>query len=227
VRVLSKAISIPLDDSGKQFAYASLHLVSYEKRLRRKVYSLKPVQRIATPYIWRGRIRSRYHLGNQIVHAPEDITAVSMRFEPANKGEIDIQLHISSEEDVSLDTIREIALSISLSVISYINVELKDLLTPVAPIHVAKITDSGSHSSNSVLILAWERLSYQESQLQITIDKFAQIFSHTDDNATNKLRVALELYSAHYHAGPTTARSGLAGIGRFCRPESAQVLVSS
>jgi hypothetical protein len=69
--VLSKTIIVPIDEQTGFYLYGSIHLVSYENRPRVKIYSAKESRGIGSPILWRGRLKSRYQVGESIFQAPE------------------------------------------------------------------------------------------------------------------------------------------------------------
>jgi hypothetical protein len=207
-RVLSKPIKVPVDERAGLFLYGSIHLVSYENRPRVKIYSGKESQEMGSPILWRGRLKSRYLIGESIVQAPEEKTAYKLHRERAYKGEIDIQFHFATDHDHPKDELRQVVLGVSLSVMSLINIELGDLLTPVAPIQIGKITGQGLQSSSSFNVLAWKRATLSQEDLQKTVDKYASIFSsdYLQNSILAKLRIALELYAAHFYERAMSTR---------------------
>jgi hypothetical protein len=199
-QVLSKTIIVPIDEQTGFYLYGSIHLVSYENRPRVKIYSAKESRETGSPILWRGRLKSRYLVGESIIKAPEDMTAYKLHFEHAYKGEIDIQFHFATDRDPPQDELLQVVLGVSLSVMSLINIELGDLMTPVAPIRIGEITEQGLQSSSNFKILVWNRATISHADLQNTIDKYASIFSFDSRSYSSsaKMRIALELYAAHF-----------------------------
>jgi hypothetical protein len=199
-QALSKTIIVPIDEKTGFYLYGSIHLVSYENRPRVKIYSAKESRETESPILWRGRLKSHYQVGESIIKAPEDISAYKLQFEHAYKGEIDIQFHFATDRDPDEDELQQVVLGISLSVMSLINIELGDLLTPVAPIRIGKIIEQGLQSSSSIKILVRNRATLSHVDLQNIVDKYASIFSsdsHTYSSRA-KMRISLELYAAHF-----------------------------
>jgi hypothetical protein len=206
--VVTNAISMPIDSKKGIILYASVHLVSYEKRPRAGTYSAKPTRPSASPIIWRGAMKSRYVAGGSVIQAPEDETAIKIHLEPAYKGEVDIQLHLATNDEIPEEELKEIVSSASFAVMAYINVRLSDLLTPVAPVQIRELTDKGMQGETSFFILAWERLTLDRDTLQDVAKQFARLFAlpGLTDGQKTKVRIALELYAGHFYEHAATMR---------------------
>lgn len=199
---------MPVDLDKAVVLDGSIHLVSYDKRTRAKVYPSRPPRKHNSPIVWRGEHKSAYVLGESVVQAPEDRTAYTLHYEPAYKGEIDIQLHLATDYDISTEEVKEAALGTSLAAMAFINLKLGDLLTPVAPIQVREIVGSQLVASSSFTVLAWNRSSLDTQTLEATTKQYARIFRSTgvSESQKAKLRVALGLYAAHFSERAATSR---------------------
>jgi hypothetical protein len=161
-----------------------------------------------SPILWRGKIKPQYLVRDSIIQAPEEKIAYKLHLERAYKGEIDIQFHFATDHEHPKDELQQVILGVSLSVMSLINIEFGDFLTPVAPIQIGEITRQGLQSSSSFNILAWKRATLSQADLQKIIDKYASIFSSDilPHSFLAKLRIALELYSAHFYERAMSTR---------------------
>ncbi len=207
-RVTSNAITIPVNLGKGIFLVGSIHLVSYEKRPRTKVYPSKRPRKQSGPIIWRGQYKSGHIVGESIVQAPQDTTRYKIHYEPAYKGEVDVQLHFATQEDIPEEELKEAALSASLAAMAFINLKLGDLLTPVAPIQVMEIVGKRKLEVRTTLtIWAWNRSSLDKATLQHAADQYARAFSkRVPENQRAKLRIALGLYASHFNERSATSR---------------------
>ncbi len=200
VNVMSNAIALPVNLGKEIFLEGSIHLVSYEKRTRAKVYPSRAPRERNGPIIWRGQYKSGHIFGESIVQATQESMCYKIHYEPAYKGEVDIQFHFATQEDVPVEELQESALSVSLAAMAFVNLSIGDLLTPVAPIQVMEIVDKHKLQSDTRLkIWAWPRSHLDELALQGVVDQYSRVFSNeVSESQRAKLRIALNLYASHF-----------------------------
>lgn len=202
LRLTSRSMEIQIPKSA--IVYASIHLVSYEKRRRKRAYSSRPARDTSSPLVWRGRFSSFHEVGSFIIKDPNDIAEVSLAHQRAFRGEIDVQIHFGSHGEFALADIQDIILSMSLSVVAFVNIELGELLVPVAPLQLRKLLEIGTEFSNLVEIYVAERHTLSREQIITSLNKYGGIFtakSKTSEEVKtlSKLRTALELYSSYFY----------------------------
>lgn len=170
-RIISKGMSVPIGSGDNDFINLSVHLVSYTLRPRPE-NQLSKVSSKDGPLIWHGNMNSGFWAGQLFIKAPEDTVKVEMVHEYPHEGEIDIQLHIETTENHSIDKFKDIVENISYSVLTYLNVSAGELLIPVAPIQIRKLEDSKSEFNNLVKIFIKERKTFSGEFLRDAIEKF-------------------------------------------------------
>jgi hypothetical protein len=138
-RFISKGFAVPVADSSDP-VHLSIHLVSYEPRPRPELAPTRPSEPGVGPIVWRGQMSTGYWVGPVFLKAPEDTAKVEFEHEAPHQGEMDIQLHVAASFEVSKAELKDIATSISYSTLSYINIALGELLVPVAPIQIRRLS---------------------------------------------------------------------------------------
>jgi len=113
-----------------------------------------------------------YWAGQLFIKAPEDTVDVAIEHKHPYEGEIDVQLHIATPKEYSIDKLRDVVQTISFSVLSYFNVSAGELLIPVAPIQIRELGESNSTFQNSVTIRVKERRTFSAEFLQEAIERF-------------------------------------------------------
>ena len=194
IRAISKAFLIPPETEEYENIYLSIHLVSYEQRPRPEILPAKLSERSNSPILWRGKMDTGYWVGQYLIKAPEDVIKIEFEHQHALQGEIDIQLHIGSQIEVSRDKLREIATSVSFSVLSYLNVRLKDFLVPVAPIQVSEVDEVGRHFENPATVRVRERNTFDYEILQAKLDEYVRERSPMSEEESKALDVATRRY---------------------------------
>lgn len=194
IRVISKAFLASRETEEYENIYLSIHLVSYEQRPRPEILPAKPSKQPNSPILWRGKMGTGYWVGQYLLKAPEDVIKIEFEYQHAFQGEIDIQLHIGSQDEVSRNKLREIATSVSFSVLSYLNVRLKEFLVPVAPIQVSEVDEAGRHSENPATVRVRERNVFDYKILQAKLDEYVQQRSQMSEEESKALDVATRRY---------------------------------
>lgn len=115
---------------------------------------------------------------------------------------------MAATQEIPHDELKEIASGIALSVMSFINIQLGDLLTPVAPLEIMKVKDSGLERHTDLTILAWKRSRLDKPALQCAVDQYVKLLSSESalEGEREKLHVALGLYAAHFYERAATTR---------------------
>ncbi len=173
-RVSYNAFCVSAPDSDN-YIYLSIHLVSYEGRPRPELTQPQPAQQDVGPLVWDGKTDTGYWVGSSFIKAPEDITKIELRHQRPLQGEVDIQLHVGASSEVPMPQLKELASSISYSVLSYLNITLGELLVPVAPIQVRTLHEDGSTEfDNSISVLVQERKQFTPDVLKTALHEFVK-----------------------------------------------------
>lgn len=177
-------------------------LVSYAGRPRPELSPAKPLGNDKGPLFWRGGMESGYWVGQSFVKAPEDETTISIHYEGPYEGDIDIQIHIEAEAEIPLTQLAEIASSLSLPVLSFLNITLGEFLIPVGPIQIRKLTESsaGWQIPSTVILSVRRRLTLGEELLASSLKRYTQVMLRPD------LRTSLEIYAGYFHQTSVVAR---------------------
>jgi hypothetical protein len=172
--VSNNAFCVSAPDSDN-LIYLSIHLVSYEGRPRPELTRPQPAQQDVGPLVWNGKTDTGYWVGYSFVKAPKDTTKIELSHQRPLQGEIDIQLHIGAYSEVAMPQLKELASSISYSVLSYLNITLGELLVPVAPIQVRTLHEDGrTEFDNSISVLVQERRQFTPDVLRTALDEFVK-----------------------------------------------------
>jgi hypothetical protein len=208
VHITSNAITLPVNLAKGVSLVGSLHLFSYTKRSRSKIYPIRAPREKNGPILWRGQYKTGHIVGESIVQATQDSMRYKIHYEHAYKGEVDIQFHLATQEDIPIEELKESALSVSFAAMAFINLELSDLLIPVAPLQIMEIVGHQKLENRTRLqILAWPRSHLGKANLQDTADRYAHVFSSKVSGLQRaKLRVALGLYASHFFERSSSSR---------------------
>ncbi len=190
----SKAFAVPLDDEDEPI-YLSVHLVSYEPRPRPELRPTQRPEQDAGPIIWRGVMDTGYWLGPVFVKAPEEVVKIDIEHTSPYQGEVDIQLHIGARSEVPEAQLEGLASSLSYSVLSYINVAMRDLLVPVAPIQVRRLLEQQQSTfANKVTVTVKDRKQFSTELLAEELDKFVDLRSRLSEEEKVALDAAMRRY---------------------------------
>jgi hypothetical protein len=163
---------VPVADSSEP-VHLSIHLVSYEPRPRPELAPTRPSKLGVGPIVWRGQMSTGYWVGPVFLKAPEDTVKVEFEHEAPHQGEVDIQLHVAASFEVSKAQLKDIATSISYSTLSYINIALGELLVPVAPIQIRRLSgERESQFENEVSVFVKERRQFSAETLEAALHDY-------------------------------------------------------
>lgn len=185
--------SLQIDLGDGHLLPANLGIVSYVNRTTPTSYTGEESD--IGPLLWTGRIPGLYTVLDAVLMAPEDVLEVACEHRHPCRGEIDIAVAFKSESEPN-DTAKEALRSLLFSVMSLLNLQLPDFLTPTAPMQVRLVAEEENSFSSLVLLSCRERKLLTREDLHAQICKIAPI-AFGPSNA--KLRTALELYGSHFH----------------------------
>jgi len=175
---------------------ARLAIVAYLNRTAPEIYSAEATE--IGPLVWTGSVPGLYLVRDTILKAPEDVIQVTWEHQHARRGEIDIAINFqaaSNPPDVSL---LESVYSTASAVMSLINLQIPDYLTPVAPPQTRRIISRGKSSLASDIVLAVRnRRSLGREDISDALKGAANALCNAPGR--EKLRTALDLYAAHFN----------------------------
>ncbi len=170
-------------------------ILSYVNRSAPERY-LKEDTKIG-PLLWDGETPGLHRVRDAVLKAPEDEVEIAWQHRNVQRGEVDICINFHFEGELPpslLDALRATASAI----MSLVNLQVNDFLTPTAPFQVRKVLPSGGGSMESTVLLAVHaRHALKKEELNSTLSGIASVLLHSPYG--EKLRVALELYAAHFN----------------------------
>lgn len=174
---------------------ARLILLSYVNRSAPERY-LKEETKIG-PLVWDGETRGLYRVRDSVLHDREDIVEVSFQYRNIQRGEIDICINFWFDGELPPPLLEALRATAS-AIMSLVNLQLEDYLTPAAPFQVRKVLPGGgSNMESSILFAVHARHVLTKESLDSTLSNIASVLLDSQYGA--KLRVALELYAAHFN----------------------------
>jgi hypothetical protein len=173
---------------------ARLAILSYDKRTAPERYINEETN--YGPLLWDGKIEGLYIVRENILKSPEDIIEVKTKHRNANRGEVDIAINFKFPGDIPPDLIETLR-STTFAILSLLNLQLGDCLTPSVPFQLSKVIlkDSRQFESNMVVEVK-QRQTVLSERLQTVISGITN--SLLNSVYGQKLRIALELYAAHF-----------------------------
>lgn len=190
-KVAIEVPSLHMDLGSGRLVPAKLGVVSYLNRSVPCEY--RDEETNIGPLVWSGKVPGLYTVLDSVVIAPEDLTEVALKHRHPYRGEVDIAVAFTLESDPDYSAREELRAHL-ISVMSMLNLELNDLLTPSAPMQVRRIDGDNGHFASEVIVACRTRNSLNEERLQESI---TQIAKTTFDSTAPKLRTALELFGSH------------------------------
>lgn len=146
--------------------------------------------------IWDGTTRGFHRVRDTILKAPEDQIEVSLQLRNTQRGEVDICINFKFEGDIP-PAFFEAARATAFAIMSLVNLQLQDYLTPTAPFQLRKILPGGGGQGESrILVSAQNRQALEKETLEATLSGIASTLNTSRYGA--KLRIALELYATHF-----------------------------
>lgn len=174
---------------------ALLLVTSYVNRSEPEKYLNEETQ--IGPLIWDGVTRGLHRVRNTILKAPEDKVELAFQHRNAQRGEVDICINFRFEGEIP-PALLEAARATASAIMSLVNLQLQDYLTPSVPFHIRKVLPEGGGSmESSVLLAVQNRQVLTKQALEISLSKIATSLLSLEYG--EKLRVALELYAAHFN----------------------------
>lgn len=173
---------------------ARLAIISYEERTAPERYLGEETN--LGPLLWDGKIENLYIVRENIIKSPEDIIEVKANHRNAVRGEVDIAINFKFLGEIPSDAIEALRSTV-FAVMSLINFELNDCLTPSMPFQISKVISKNSRQFESTM-------NVEVLQRHVVlVDKLRSVISGISNSLLyssygQKLRTALELYAAHF-----------------------------
>lgn len=172
---------------------ARLTIVSYLNRTNPESY-LNETTNIG-PLLWDGTVRGLYLVRDTILKAPEDEIEVALEYRNARKGEVDIGINFKFSGQLP-PSLLEALRSTASAIMSLVNLRLQDYLTPTAPLQLRRVLNGASSFESGVLIAVRNRKALTRDDISPNVVGIANALVGAQGG--EKLRVALELYAAHF-----------------------------
>jgi hypothetical protein len=172
---------------------ARLAILSYLNRTKPESYQQEPTT--LGPLVWDGAVPGFHLVRDTILKAPEDVVEVACKHRNSQRGEIDICINFKFPGEVPPPLLEAVRATAS-AIMSLINLRLKDYLTPSVPFQLRKLVTGGESIESAVLLAVRSRSVLSKESLDHTLSEIANALV-TPQNG-EKLRVALELYAAHF-----------------------------
>lgn len=153
--------------------------------------------------LWRGQIPDRYSIRNTFLKAPEDEVDMRLEYEHARRGEVDIILTFLLERALPRLAFEPLQ-SATFTIMSLLNLKLKDFFTPVAPIQIRRQQGSRSEVESEFFVAVQSRKVLAEEALKPYIREVARSLFASPNS--ERLRTALELYGAHFREDDARVR---------------------
>lgn len=148
------------------------------------------------PYVVDDITSGLHRVKDSILKAPDDVGSVSLQYRNSQRGEIDICINFRFEGEIPKSLI-EAARATAYSIMSLVNLELSDALTATGPFHIQKVLPEGGASiESSFLIFVQNRKILEKETIGLTLKRIATSLHKSAYG--EQLRIALELYAAHF-----------------------------
>lgn len=173
---------------------ARVAILSYDKRTAPERYISEETN--YGPLLWDGNIEGLYIVRENILKSPEDTIEVKIKHRNADRGEVDIAINFKFLGEIPPDLIETLR-STTFAILSLINLQLGDCLTPSVPFQLSKVISKGSRQYDSNMVVeVKQRQTVLTERLQAVISGITN--SLLNSVYGRKLRIALELYAAHF-----------------------------
>ena len=173
---------------------ARLAILSYLNRTKPEIYQQESTT--LGPLVWDGAVPGFHLVHDTILKAPEDVVEVAWQYRNSQRGEIDICINFKFPGEVPPPLLEAVRTTAS-AIMSLINLRLKDYLTPSVPLQLRKVVNDSGSIESAVLLAVRSRSVLNNESLEHTLSEIANSLA-TQQNG-EKLRVALELYAAHFN----------------------------
>jgi hypothetical protein len=129
-------------------------------------------------------------VGEARIKAPEDQIMVSMGYEPPYEGELDLQLHIGCEQELSPSELSPVVESILQSALAFVNLDVREIMIPVAPIQVTRLGPEGNQITSATKLAVRARSTISADDATRTVKEFAVARSAQSTKEAEALGVA-------------------------------------
>ena len=172
---------------------ARLAILSYLNRSKPESYRQEATT--IGPLLWDGVVPGLHLVRDTILKAPEDEIEVALQHRNSQRGEVDICINFEFTGDVPVSLVEAVRATAS-AIMSLVNLRLNDYLTPSVPLLLRKVTAGGGSMESTVLLAVHSRSVLTKDTLDLTLSGIADAL--VAPQYGEKLRVALELYAAHF-----------------------------
>jgi len=172
---------------------ARLFILSYLNRTKPECYVDETTN--MGPLVWDGTVRSLYLVRDTIIKAPEDKVEVAFEHRNARRGEVDIGINFKFAGELPASLLEAVRSTAS-AIMSLLNLRLQDYLTPTAPLQLRRVLNGVGSFESGVLIAVHNRRALIKDDILPNLVGIANALVGAQGGA--KLRVALELYAAHF-----------------------------
>lgn len=174
---------------------ARLVVLSYAQRSSPERYINEETK--LGPLLWDGETRGLHHVRDTILKAPEDEIELRCQYRNVHRGEVDICINFNFNGKLPTPLIEALRAT-AYATMALLNLRLGDYLTPATPFQVRKVLPGGGGElESSILLAVHERQVLAKETLEPTVSSIGRIL--LDSPYGEKLRVALELYAAHFN----------------------------
>ena len=189
-RFQSPAFKDPIVTSSGAKLYLSLHIATYKDRPRPENARAAKLDIGSGPILWRGTDGVGYWVGGARIKAPEDEIMVTIGYEPPYEGEIDLQLHIGCEQEISPKELSPAVESILHSALAFVNLAVSEIMIPVAPIQLTRLRSEGNQIVSATKLSVRARIAVTGDDATRTVKGFAVVRSSQSTKDAEALGVA-------------------------------------
>jgi hypothetical protein len=181
---------------------ARLVVISYANRTATERYLNEETK--LGPLIWDGKTQGLHQVGETVLKAPEDVVEVELVHRNAQRGEVDICINFRIDDELPPSLVEALRAT-AFAVMSLLNLRLNDCLVPAAPFQLRKVLAGGGGELESAISLSVHtRQAIDHASLETALSNVVSVL--LDSPYGEKLRVALELYAAHFTEKQTRVR---------------------
>lgn len=193
-RTIVECRPFPITYGPSLVVSACLFLRSYVQRSAPERYLQE--ETTIGPLVWDGEVPGLHHVREEVLKAPSDTVQLVQRCRNAQRGEIDICIKLRYGGELPNSLIEALRATTS-AVMSLVNLQLADYLTATAPFQIRKVLPDGSGQVVAKFLLAvHDRQVLDKDALGPLLSSIAKAL--LESHYGEKLRVALELYAAHF-----------------------------
>lgn len=207
-RFVSSAYRDPVRSESGVAIYLSVHIHTYKERQRPEGSPAIRLSNHAGPLLWRGAMTNGYWLGDMYIKAPEDTSRVEMEYEPPYEGEIDLQLHMGTQQEIPIDQLTAIARTICDSALAFVNLAASDLMVPVAPLQIRRLIEEGSQIQTATKVGVRRRVKVPQNAAAGWVLQFAEVRGDLNSERAQALSVAARRF--------TSALAESDSVDRYC-----------